>query len=206
MARVTALLARGEALPRKEAERAQVLLEGLGVELVAGRGSGPAAPAVTVVGSWKLKEAHSLVRGNRGGVVRGVALLEFCATNAERRDLLTRTETPCVLNVELRGEVVCFSGIVGPDREMMTFKVEVAAPALQRLHSPCVERSARGMSLCAASWPAFCSRPSSDGRGTPRSAGYGWNGQPCSPPSRDARSCERHHIRQVQDCLQARRR
>lgn len=129
MACVTAQLPRGAALlPRHESEQARALLQGLGVEIVAGSSRGAEAATITVVGSWKLKEAHSLVKSNRGGVIRGVELLKFCADNADRRDLLTREETPCVLNTALRGEMVCFSGIAAEDREEMIFKVEVISP------------------------------------------------------------------------------
>jgi len=149
---LTARLAAGGALPASEVSRAEACLAVLGVATLGGGGAGHAprgaragangditgAATLTVVGSWSLAEAQALVASGDCGAVRGVGLLEYCTEHAERRDLLTGTETPpCILNRTLRDEVVCFSGIEGSEKAALAFKVEV--------------RAARP--VCAAPWP-----------------------------------------------------
>lgn len=126
---LTARLAVAGALPADEVPRAEACLAALGVPL-AGKGAEDGAAeggaVVTVMGSWSLAEARALIASG-GGAVRGVGLLEYCTEHAERRDLLTRTETPCMLNRTLRDELVCFSGIEGGEKAALVFKVEVMA-------------------------------------------------------------------------------
>ena len=126
---LTARLAVAGALPTDEVTRAEACLAALGVPLAgtgAEDGDAEGGAVVTVMGSWSLAEAQALVASG-GGAVRGVGLLEYCTEHAERRDLLTRTETPCMLNRTLRDELVCFSGIEGGEKAALVFKVEVMA-------------------------------------------------------------------------------
>ena len=133
---LSARLAPARVLAEGEAIRAVELLTGLGVALVddsrlprsaksASRENIPGKATICVVGSWKMAEAQRLASGPGNVLVRGVSLLEYCSLNPDRVDLLTRQETPCILNTALRGEVVCFSGIVGEDKATMMFKVQV---------------------------------------------------------------------------------
>ena len=105
---LTARLAAGGALPASEVARAESCLAVLGVATLGAGGAGHAprgaragangditgAATLTVVGSWSLAEAQALVASGDCGAVRGVGLLEYCTEHAERRDLLTGTETP----------------------------------------------------------------------------------------------------------------
>ena len=129
-------------VPAEESKLAEKALQALGIALISGRGeegSDGASNIITVMGSWNLSEAQKLVTSGTGGViVRGVSLLEFCAVNPGRRDLLTRAETPCILNVALRGEMVCFSGIIGPEKAALAFRVEVDELHDSHLIIPCL--------------------------------------------------------------------
>jgi hypothetical protein len=132
--RITAQLADLCALPASEAVVARQCLSILKLGLLpprpvrrskTGSKDDASEAALTIVGSWNLVEAKALVASGAAGVVRGVNLLEYCVQNSGRRDLLTRTETPCILNSTLRNDVVCFSGIVGLEKEELVFQVEV---------------------------------------------------------------------------------
>lgn len=146
-----AWLAEARALPADEAKLAEQALAALSVTVRAGRlgraetaqsEEGAGGATITVVGSWKLADAQRLVSSavaGSGVVVRGVGLLEFCAKNPDRRDLLTRLEPQCILNVALRDEIVCFSGYESAEKAALAFKVEVCAVfALFCSSSPCV--------------------------------------------------------------------
>lgn len=186
-------------VPAEESKLAEKALQALGIALISGRGedgSDGAANIITVMGSWNLSEAQKIVTSGTGGViVRGVSLLEFCAVNPGRRDLLTRAETPCILNVALRGEMVCFSGINGPEKAALAFRVEV-----DELHDshpilPCLCL----ISGCRLSPSLVCLTQCvhNTGYGRARESGAQRNG--------DSRCCQRNYKRKVQIGAETRR-
>ena len=122
--RITAQLADQCALPVSEAVVARQCLSTLEVRLLpparrskTGSKDDDLHAAVTIVGSWNLVEAKALVDSGAPGVVRGVNLLEYCVQKPGRRDLLTRTETPCILNSTLRSTWCASAGSVARRRQ-----------------------------------------------------------------------------------------